>query len=77
MEQSRAGEYGWGVIGLYVAIFDLAARETLSSTFRRYQPYSGLLLGYTAAHLMGWLPEEYDAFKSLTRFNVKNPTDTP
>ena len=61
------GGLGWLAIGAVVAGWDLSQDETLSSAFRRYQPYSGIVLAYTAAHLMGWLPPRIDLYNRLAR----------
>lgn len=63
----KVGSVGWAAVFAGALIFDALAGETLSHAFRRHKPYSSILLCYTGAHLMGWLPEELDAFKSLTK----------
>lgn len=67
-ESRLVGGLGWLAVGVVVAGWDITQDETMSSAYRRYQPWSDLAMLYVVGHLTGLLPERVDFLKSLGRF---------
>lgn len=68
------GSYGWLGLAVYVIVFDLLSKETLSSSFTtavqcpRRRPWVVVTTAYLVAHLYHGIPDRYDPLRRLDRY---------